>query len=164
MKTPASVTPRPLGWSLIRRLSWVGLLAIVAATAVNLLIGYLAIAFLDIPKMFFVLIGYLAVTFLGISDLFLPLNWYATIVPFTVVGVFGATAVYALIVRYSRSPIRFFLWVAGAALVLSFVPDISLLVFSVAGATLIPVVVLMLMHVAAFLVSVGVLTRLVPSD
>lgn len=161
MKTPASVTPRPFGWSLIRRLSWVGLLAIVTATAVNVLVGYLAITFLGLSKMFFVLIGYLAVTFLGISNLFLSLNWYGTIVFFTVVGVAGATAVYALITRYSRSPIGLFLWIAGAALVLSFAPDISLLAFSVAGATPISVGVLMLMHVGAFLVSVGMLTRLV---
>jgi hypothetical protein len=37
-----------------------------------------------------------------------------------------------------------------------------LLVFSAPGATPISVGVLMLMHVAAFLVSVGVLTRLAP--
>jgi hypothetical protein len=138
------VTPRPLGRSHIGRLTWVGLLAIVTATAVN------------------VLIGYLAVTFLDISNLFSPLNGYGTIVPFTVIGVAGATVVYALITRYSRSPMRLFLWIAGAALALSFVPDILLLVFSVPGATPISVGVLLVMHVAAFLVSVGMLTRLAP--
>ena len=85
MKTPVSLTPRPLGWSLIGRLSWVGLLAIVAATTMNVLIGYLAIVFLDISKTFFVLIGYLALTSLGISGLILPLSWYGTIVSFAVV-------------------------------------------------------------------------------
>ena len=84
MKTPVSLTPRLLGWSLIGRLGWVGLLAIVAATTMNLSIGYLAIVLLGISKSFFVVVGYLALTALGISGLFLPLSWYGTIVPFTV--------------------------------------------------------------------------------
>jgi hypothetical protein len=142
--TPAPVTPRPLGWSFIGRLTWVGVLAIVAATAVNVVIGYLALTFLDI------------------STLFVPLNGYGTIVPLTVIGVAGAAVVYALIMRYSRNPIRLFLRVAVAALALSFVPDISLLIFTVPGASPISVGVLLLMHVAAFLVSVGMLTRFVP--
>lgn len=107
MKPPVSLTLRPLGWSLTGRLSWVRLLAIVAATTMNGLIGYLAIMFLDISKTFFVLIGYLALTSLGISGFFLPLSWYDTIVPFTVGGVAGATAVYAIIC-YSPSPVRLF--------------------------------------------------------
>jgi hypothetical protein len=144
--SPAPVTPRRLGRDLIGRLTWVGLLAIVAATALN------------------VLIGYLAVTFLHISQMFLPLNGYGTIVPFTVIGVAGATVVYALITRYSRNPMRLFLWVAGTALVFSFIPDILFYVFSEPGATPISVGVLMLMHVAAFGVSVGMLTRLAPSS
>jgi hypothetical protein len=126
MQTPAPVTPRPLGRSLKGRLAWAGLLAIVAATAVNSLIGYLAATFLDISK------------------LFSPLDGYGTIVPFTVIGVAGATVVYALVTRYSRSPMRLFLRVAGAALVLSLVPDILLLVFSAPGATPISIGVLML--------------------
>ena len=162
MKIPVSLTRRPLGWGLIGRLSWVGLLAIVAATTMNVSIGYLAIMFLDISKTFFVLIGYLALTALGISGLYLPLSWYGTIVPFTVVGVAGATAVYAIIICYSPSPIRLFSWISGVALVLSFIPDISLLALSVAGTTPLSVGVLMLMHVSAFLVSFGMLTRLVP--
>jgi hypothetical protein len=162
MKTPASLTARPLGWSLIGRLGWVGLLAIVAATTTNVLIGYLAIVFLGLSKSFFVVIGYLALTSLGISGLFLPVSWYGTIVPFTVVGVAGATAVYAIVLRFSPSPIRLFSWIAGVALVLSLIPDVSLLAFPVAGTTPLSVGVLMLMHASAFLVSFGMLTRLVP--
>lgn len=122
-----------------------GALAIVIATALNVLIGYLAVRLLDISRMFS------------------PLDGYGTIVPFTVVGVAAATVVYALLMRYSRNPMRVFVRVAGAALVLSFVPDISLIVFSAPGATPLSVGVLMLMHVAAFLVSVGMLTQLVLS-
>jgi hypothetical protein len=116
MQTPAPVTPRPLGRSHIGRLTWVGLLAIVTATVVNVLIDYQVVRFLDI------------------SNLFSPLNGYGTIVPFTVIGVAGATVVYVLITRYSQNPMRLFVRVAGAALVLSFVPDILLLVFA-PGAT-----------------------------
>jgi hypothetical protein len=160
MKTPASLAPRPLGWSLVGRLGWVGLLAVVAATTMNLSIGYLAIVFLDVSKSFFVVVGYHALASVGISGLYLPLSWYGTIVPFTVVGVAGATGVYAIVICYSPSPIRLFSWVAGVALVLSFIPDVSLLAFPVAGTTPLSVGVLMLMHVSAFLVSFGMLTRL----
>ena len=83
-----------------------GLLAIVAATTMNVLIGYLAITFLDISKTFFVLIGYLALTSLGISGLYLPVSRYDTIVPISVVGVAGATAVYAIIICCSPILIR----------------------------------------------------------
>ena len=141
---PAPLTPRPLGRSFIGRLTWVGVLSLVAATALN------------------VLIGYVAATFLEISRMFSPLNGYGTIAAYTAIGVAGAIVVYVLVTRYSRNPMRLFLRVAVAALALSFVPDILLLVFT-PGATLISVGVLMLMHVAAFLVSVGMLTRLAPS-
>ena len=142
---PATLTPRPLGRSFIGRLSWVGVLSVVAATALN------------------VLIGYVAATFLEISRMLSPLNGYGTIAAYTAIGVAGAIVVYVLLTRYSRNPMRLFLRVAVAALALSFVPDILLLVFAAPGATLISVGVLMLMHVAAFLVSVGMLTRLAPS-
>lgn len=59
---------------------------------------------------------------------------------------------------------RLFSWVAGVALVISFIPDVSLLVFPLAGTTPLSVGVLMLMHVSAFLVSFVMLTRLVPPN
>jgi hypothetical protein len=47
-------------------------------------------------------------------------------------------------------------------LVLSFVPDVLLLVASVPGATAVSVGVLVVMHVVAWAISVGMLTTLVP--
>src|SRR3712207_2062742 len=118
---------------------WAGLIAIVLATALNVLIGYLAIRLLDIPKTF------------------APLDGYGTIIPFTVIGVGAATVVYALLLRYSRNPKRVFVRVAGAALLLTLVPDILLLVASAPGATAVSVGVLTSMHVAAWAISVGTL-------
>jgi hypothetical protein len=128
------------------RLWWVGLLAIVLATALNVLIGYLAVRLLDISKTFS------------------PLDGYGTIIPFTVIGVGAATVVYALLLRYSRNPRRVFVRVAGAALVLTFVPDILLLVASEPGATAVSVGALMSMHVAAWAISVPTLITLAGRD
>jgi cytochrome bd-type quinol oxidase subunit 2 len=83
---------------------------------------------------------------------------YPPVLFLTVVGVVGATLVYALLLRRSRAPRRTFVRVAAAVLVLSFLPDLALLALDPA-ATVGGVVVLMLMHVVVAAASVGVLTR-----
>ncbi len=50
--------------------------------------------------------------------------------------------------------------IAAVVLVLSFVPDLSLLATSTPGATLVSVGVLLLMHVVAWATTVGALTTL----
>jgi hypothetical protein len=87
----------------------------------------------------------------GVDPLTLP-----PVVLFSALGVAGATVVYGLTSRYAANPDRTFLRIAGAVLVLSFVPDIGLLVADPA-ATVPGVVLLMLMHVVVAAASVGAL-------
>lgn len=76
----------------------------------------------------------------------------------TVLGVGAATAVYGAVTRLSPSPDWVFVRLAIVALLISFIPDIVVLLYD-AEATFGAVVVLMLMHVAVALICVGVLTQ-----
>ncbi len=125
----------------LKRLLWVGPLAIVAALAANFIVRAIALAVLDIP-----------------AD-FMPLQTPAFI-PFTVVGLLGAILVFAIIGRVARRPVRTFVIVAAVVLVLSFLPDIGLLASGAPGATLPGILVLMLLHVVAAVIVVALLVRL----
>jgi hypothetical protein len=124
------------------RLLWVGPLAVLAAVIANVFVSITAVALL------------------GISPEFDPLH-VGPVIGFTVVGVLGAVIVFALVARFSRRPVRLFRRITLVVLLLSFVPDLSLLYASpYAGTTVQSVIVLMLMHVVAWLISVGLLTTL----
>lgn len=75
----------------------------------------------------------------------------------TVAGAVGAVVVYWLVSRWSATPDRTFTLVAGAVLLVSFVPDLLLLSADEA-ATVPGVAVLMLMHVVVAAICVGLLT------
>lgn len=83
---------------------------------------------------------------------------YPPVIFLSAVGAVGATLVYALVVRRSATPARIFTRIASAVLVLSFLPDIALLVIDPA-ATVGAVVALMLMHVVVAGAAVWALTR-----
>ena len=126
----------------LNRLLWVGPLAILVATIANVVIQQIAVAVLQ-P-----------------DPAFMPLTLMPPII-FTVVGVLGAVIVYALVGRFSRQPARLFQRIALITLLVSFVPDIMMAITGFnPGTTVANVVVLMLMHVVAWLIAVGMLTRL----
>jgi hypothetical protein len=126
----------------LRRLLWVGPLTIVAAVVANVIIRLLALALLPI------------------SPAFPPLQ-PAQPIFFTVIGVLGAAIVFAIVGRFARRPIRLFRIIALIALLISFLPDIGLLASNMMpGTSALSVGVLMLMHIVAFAISVGMLTRL----
>jgi hypothetical protein len=128
------------------RLLWVGPLAIIAATLANVVLQQLAVAVLN-P-----------------DPGFLPLTLMPPIV-FTVVGVLGAVIVYAVIGRFARQPVQLFRRVALMTLVVSFIPDILMLITGFnPGTTAANVVVLVLMHVVAWAIAVGMLTRLARTE
>ncbi len=128
------------------RLLWVGPLAVIAATLANVVLQQLAVAVLN-P-----------------DPAFIPLTFAAPIV-FTVVGVLGAVIVYAIIGRFSRQPIPLFGRVALVALVVSFIPDILMLITGFnPGTTAANVAVLALMHVVAWAIAVGMLTQLARTE
>jgi len=71
---------------------------------------------------------------------------YPSVVGLTVIGVVGATVVYAALVRVSSRPDRTFVVVAVVVLVLSIVPDVTYIP-SEPGGSLVAGVVLAAMHV-----------------
>lgn len=131
----------------VSRLPLVALLAILLATAANLLI-WLAAQIVLRP-----------------DPAFLPLN-LGPIIFFTVCGVLGAVLVYGLIGRVSRRPVWLFRRVSVFVLLLTFIPDVSMLFGggqSFPGATIGAVITLVLMHTASWAVCLLTLTRPVPS-
>ena len=86
---------------------------------------------------------------------------YSWISGFTAAGVTGAVLTFGVIGRVARRPIRLFRTVSAVALVFSFVPDIALLMTKVMpGTNGLAVGLLMVLHVVAAVVSVGILTTL----
>jgi hypothetical protein len=79
-------------------------------------------------------------------------------IPFTVFGALGAVLVFALIGRLSRRPVRLYRIIASVVLVVSFVPDFLLL--SAPHASGIAVGALIVMHIATYLITVGMLTTM----
>lgn len=73
----------------------------------------------------------------------------------SMLGAIAATIVYALVGWFARRPVRVFRIVAAVVLVLSFVPP-----FTIPGAPPAMVGTLLLMHVVAAAVIVGLLTKL----
>jgi hypothetical protein len=100
--TPASAAAMPK----LSRTLFLGLMAAALAGAINVGIGQLA------P-----LIGAAAMPMLAPGPILL----------FTIAGVLGATAVYALLQRLTRRPRRLFALIAAAVLIASFIPDLLLL-------------------------------------
>ncbi len=124
------------------RLLWVGPLAIAAAVVANVLVRTVAVVLFDVSPGF-------------------PALALGPTVVFTVVGVLGAVLVFALVARFARRPVRLFRRIALVVLLVSFVPNVLLLLSdSVAGATVPAVGTLMFEHVVAWAVSVGILTTL----
>ena len=93
-----------------------------------------------------------------ISPLFLALETWQPIIVFTLVGVFGATVVFAIIARFTARAVIIYRWLAGVLLVLSFIPNVLMLVADAPGATLPAVISLMVMHVVTAVITVGLLT------
>ncbi len=127
----------------LRRLLWVGPLAIVAAVAANAVVRAGLLAVLAVPANFTPLAS---PSFVGL----------------TIAGVLGAVIVFAVVAARAKRPISTFRKIAFWALLVSFVPDIALL-FGGGGmppASLSNVLALMLLHVVAYAISVTMLTTL----
>ena len=95
----------------------------------------------------------------AIPDSFLALNVPPTIL-FTLAGVLGAIGVFAWLGRRTPRPISRFTRVAAVVLVVSLLPDLGLLAAPMPGTSLAAVAVLMVEHLVAAAVSVGLLTTL----
>lgn len=94
---------------------------------------------------------------------FNPLASMGPVILFTSIGVVLAVIVFWITARYSRAPLRTFRRIALLAFLFSLLPDIMMVFFPYAfpfgGITVGAAIVLMLMHVAAWLITVWALTR-----
>lgn len=101
-----------------------------------------------------------AARLVGVDPAFQALNGPGAVITFTLVGVLLATAVFWLLARASARPVSLFRTVAVAALLVSFVPNVLLLLAAPPGSGVTPgaITILMLTHVIAAVVAVGLLT------
>lgn len=87
---------------------------------------------------------------------------YSPVIILTILGVIGASIVYALIKKYSQNPSRLFKIVSYVALVLSFIPDIQLPYSTDAdnvGVTWVIVALLIVMHIVTALIVIRNFTK-----
>jgi hypothetical protein len=85
-----------------------------------------------------------------------------TVAPYTAGGVVLAGVVFAATRRFARDADRVYVRIAAAALVLSWIPDVGLLIIHDPGATVTAVASLMVMHALAAGIAVTVLLRVPP--
>lgn len=139
------VQPGDAGKVILGRIWWVGLLGAAASVAANLILR--AVFFMVLP----------------LPDAFPPLQ-PAAIAAFTLIGTILAAVVFAVVVRFSRTPLRTFRIVAGVALVLSILPNFGLMVNPSAapfpGGSALAFGILIVFHGVAALVCVEILTRM----
>lgn len=123
------------------RLLWVGPLAAAAAAVANAVVYFTASALGTMPQ---------DVVVNGQGPITLPV-----VAAMSAQGAVVGAIVYALVGWFAQRPVRVFRVVASVALVLSFVTP-----FTLPGAPVVMVAVLLLMHVVAAMVIVGILTTL----
>jgi Family of unknown function (DUF6069) len=99
---------------------------------------------------------------LTVSPDFKPFLW-ASVIVFTTVLVTVAVLVFAVVVRVAGNPIGTYRRIAFVALVASMIPDLALPMSQNSGATWPAVIALMAIHVAAWWVTVQMLTKLTRS-
>lgn len=97
--------------------------------------------------------------FVSYHPQFPPLATPGGTIVFTIVPAVIAVIVYALLLRFTRTPERIFTTLAAIVLVGSWIPDLTYIP-TVPGASTGQTVVLMLMHLVAAVVIVGMLTKL----
>jgi hypothetical protein len=87
-----------------------------------------------------------------------------TVAPYTAGGIGLAAVVFAAMRRFVRDADRVYVRIAAAALLLSWIPDVGLLIIHDPGATVPAVASLMVMHALAAGIAVTVLLRVPPPD
>ena len=143
-----SATAAPSQKLPISRIAMAGGIAIVASVVVNVLIWWLGSMLVNPP-----------------AD-FLPMASPMPAIMFTTIFLVAATVVYAIINAVSKNPARVFTIVAVVALVLGLIPDIMLLVapenMPMGTPTVPAVLVLIVMHFAAFAITMWAFLRWAP--
>ena len=125
----------------LRRLLWVGPLAVIASIVGVLVVRIVAVALLQPQPMP------------------MSLMWLTPVI-FTAVLVTGAVLVFALVARFAPNPIRTYQVIAFVVLLLSLLPDVAYAGSSMPGASWPVAIALMIMHVVAWAICVVLLSRL----
>ena len=133
----APQTTRSTDW---RRVTLVGLATIVAAVLANVVVYYLGHA----------IIGY--------GPQFTILADVGTTIFFTVIPATVAVVLYALLRRFAHQPARTFAIIAAVILIITTIPDFTYIP-SAPGASTGQTAIVVLMHLVAAAVIVGLLTR-----
>ena len=126
------------------KLPWVALLAALTAAVANALVYFTASGLGFLPQ------SVLVPTPSGEHPLTV-----APVVVSSVVGAIGAAVVFAIIGLFARRPVRLFRIVATVVLVLSFATPLT-----IPGAPVAMILSLVVMHVVAWAVTVGLLTTM----
>ena len=137
----SSSSPAPAASSAVSRgrFALIGLGTVAAAVIANLLVYALGS----------VVVGY--------DPGFVVLANASGTILFTVVPALAAVLLYAVLMRFSSNPARIFTNVSAVVLIVSLIPDLTYIP-SVPGATTGQTAILMVMHVVAAVVIVGMLT------
>jgi len=122
----------------MQRIGIAGLIALLMALAGNLFLAMFTVSGFDTPESF------------------QPLQ-ASSVSLFTTIGVVGATVVFALLAWLRENPLPLYWTISAVVLLVSFIPNIIMLVNGTAAAA---VISLMLMHVIAAVASVGSMTWL----
>ena len=137
--SPASAS-RGIRWG---RYALLSLATVVAAVCANVVVYYLGAA----------LVGY--------NSGFIVLANPSGVILFTVVPAIVATLLYAALLRFTRRPERSFAVISAIVFVVTTIPDFTYIP-TVPGATNGQTAILVLTHIVAAAVIVGMLTRLSP--
>ena len=86
--------------------------------------------------------------------------FHGSVGPYTAGGIVLAGVAFALVRRFFRDPARAYIRLAIAALVLSWIPDVALLLINEPGASVPAVASLMVMHTISAAIVVTLLVRL----
>ncbi|MDQ2717380.1 MAG: DUF6069 family protein [Chloroflexota bacterium] len=127
----------------LRKLLWIGPLAIVSAVIANLIVRAIAVAFLGVP---------------GTFQYFQP----AYIIGSTIIYLLLALLAFALVSRFARRPLRFYRVLALVALLVSFlIPAMPLSgLFPIPGMNVHIFWTMIVMHIVSAVIVVGLLTTL----
>ena len=125
----------------LKKLWWVGPLTVVAAIIGVLIVRAIAMLILQPPYA------------PGLQNMMISII-------LTLVLCTAAVIVYALVARFTKNPIRNYLIISSVFLVISFVPDIMAVSMPMPGAGWPYSTVLMIMHVVAGVITVGMLIKL----
>ena len=106
-----------------------------------------------------VVVYYLGAALVGYNSGFIVLANPSGVVIFTVVPAIVATLLYAALLRFTRHPERIFAVISAIVFVVTTIPDFTYIP-TVPGATNGQTAILVLMHIAAAAVIVGMLTKL----